>query len=677
MDQIKLEKLEKPVTWPSPQDYNEAIQNLWVNSRDPELRNAVVQLSSVGLPMPRTGAFASVYRATAAGKHLAVRCFLRDIRDQEQRYAEISRFVQTDSLPYTVGFDFIREGLRVNGRWAPVLKMDWVDGLNLDFYVEKHLGTRRIDELAGAFKKMHNDLREAGIAHGDLQHGNIIVCNDELRLVDYDGMYVPAMKGWTSNEIGHRNYQHPKRDATHFGPYLDNFSAWVIYASLRALSLDKDLYRLLGGGDDCLLFRRDDFAEPNHSYAFALLDRHPNEEIRALSNFLRWQCGNRPEEVPPLFEAIPDTPQLPAIKVDQSMQQPAPVPPRNATAEVPATRVTNSNGLPDWLNSSEFNTLATMAAARSAAPVAVAGFGGYLNSLPTVEPELTAPTPRYVVFRDTRVPPQFMSQLMLLSPTVWLMVIGLTAFLLWHEPLHWLVWVCTFINYVMGYHIWATPIRDRQLATYGHITKASRVKPRVDVSAEGYKTYSVVYDFHAGTQAGPIFVQKEINEAEYEAIIKDRYHTVLYDPKDPDNNVLYAMCRYRVIETAQSAGVMGIVEPELRFSRPRNVKANPAYGWIEPLLSPEPAMHHDLAVNGIPVSATIDGAHTEFGAENEIRYFVDYTVPVNNGKVRKYRKEISAKEFTQVYAPESVTVLYDPFNPDRNVIYKFSRYLVY
>jgi hypothetical protein len=72
-------------------------------------------------------------------------------------------------------------------------------------------------------------LRDAEIAHGDLQHGNIIVEHGHLRLVDHDGLFVPEMAGWTSSEVGHQHYQHPARDAAFFNKHLDNFSAIVIY----------------------------------------------------------------------------------------------------------------------------------------------------------------------------------------------------------------------------------------------------------------------------------------------------------------------------------------------------------------------------------------------------------------------------------------------------------------
>jgi predicted unusual protein kinase regulating ubiquinone biosynthesis (AarF/ABC1/UbiB family) len=112
--------------------------------------------------------------------------------------------------------------------------MEWVDGLTLDQYIYENLeNPTKLDALASQFSKMMYEMRAAGIAHGDLQHGNIIIVDEEIRLVDYDGMFVPALDGLTSNELGHNNYQHPTRSAEHFGDYLDNFSAWTILTSIN------------------------------------------------------------------------------------------------------------------------------------------------------------------------------------------------------------------------------------------------------------------------------------------------------------------------------------------------------------------------------------------------------------------------------------------------------------
>ena len=129
----------------------------------------------------------------------------------------------------------------------------------------------------------------ANIAHGDLQHGNILIHNDEIILIDYDGMYVPGLNGMKSNELGHRNYQHPGRNEEHFGPYIDNFSAWVILISIAAVSVDASLWNSLGAGEgeESLLFRQKDFVSPGTSRAFEFLELVDDETLRFLVNSFR------------------------------------------------------------------------------------------------------------------------------------------------------------------------------------------------------------------------------------------------------------------------------------------------------------------------------------------------------------------------------------------------------
>ncbi len=195
----------------------------------------------------------------------------------------------SDDLEYTVGFEFIPEGIRLRGKKYPMLKMEWVQVTNLCEYVRKNLSNRdNIASLSERFRLMMQLIQNAGIAHGDLQHGNILINADGgIRLVDYDCMYVPGLSGWPSNELGHRNYQHPGRAAIHFSPEMDNFSAWSIDTSLRCLAIDPGLWDKLKAGDECLLFRRNDFVAPATSEAFHTLASHGNEEIVSRAQFLQ------------------------------------------------------------------------------------------------------------------------------------------------------------------------------------------------------------------------------------------------------------------------------------------------------------------------------------------------------------------------------------------------------
>ncbi|MEJ5378524.1 MAG: hypothetical protein WHX93_18290 [bacterium] len=171
----------------------------------------------------------------------------------------------------------------------------------MDAFIEKNLGNPgALLSLARRWVEMVKALGEASVAHGDLQHGNVLVANRELRLVDYDGMYVPALLGEGSHEVGHRNYQHPLRTEADFGPHLDNFSAWVVYVSLIALAVDPGLWRRFSGGDECLLFRRRDFEQPETSDVLRSLERHQDEVIRSAATLFKSLLCLGPRDVPSL-----------------------------------------------------------------------------------------------------------------------------------------------------------------------------------------------------------------------------------------------------------------------------------------------------------------------------------------------------------------------------------------
>lgn len=316
--------------WPSPQDYNEALQNPSFALTDGELRSGEPDIDLLGLPRPTTGGFASVYKLNCTERAWAVRCFLHFIEDQQARYQVISSHLKSCSIPYVVDFEYQTCGLNVNGGYFPLLKMEWVSGITLEQYVAKHLSSpEEIFRIAAMFMQMASSLQEAGIAHGDLQHGNILITSSgELRLVDYDCMFVDTMLWAESNELGHPNYQHPARTSKHFGMYLDNFSNWVIYGSLCAIAMAPELFHKLGGGEECLLFRQSDFAAPLHSRAFNLLENHSSSQTRQFARFLRWQLDRAPEEIPLLTKSPPEPPNLVPVQIFNSTQL-AELPPEN------------------------------------------------------------------------------------------------------------------------------------------------------------------------------------------------------------------------------------------------------------------------------------------------------------------------------------------------------------
>jgi hypothetical protein len=300
------------MAWPNLQDYNEAIQNPRSAFTDPDLGNGQPELDALGLPRARTGNFACVYKIQTSGQRWAARCFSREISDQQRRYEIISTYLTKIALPYTVQFAYMPTGIKVLGRTYPLLKMEWVQGESLTAFVGRSIGyPDTLLSLAKVWSSMLADLKEVSIAHGDLQHGNVVVVGDQLRLIDYDGMFVPGLAGKQSNECGHRNYQLPSRTACDFGPYLDNFSAWVIYVSLLALAVHPELWNNYRGGEipdkerEHLIFCEKDFLQPENSALLRDLNSSPNAQLRILVELFTSLFNLSPQDVPSLDGNLP------------------------------------------------------------------------------------------------------------------------------------------------------------------------------------------------------------------------------------------------------------------------------------------------------------------------------------------------------------------------------------
>jgi hypothetical protein len=292
-------------SWPSPQDYNEAIQNPEICFSDSELQNGEVEVNAIGLPKPISGSFASVYKVQCGGKAYAVRCFLQEVDHQQKRYEAISHYFLHQGFKFAVPFSFIREGIKIGDKWFPILKMEWIDGVTVDQFVRQEASNpARLLWLAEELRQLVEDMQSRRIAHGDLQHANLIIDKDRLLLVDYDGVYVPQLNGLESAELGHRNYQHPKREPKDFGPELDNFSIWVIYVSLRILAADPGLVKCADQDLESLLFTRDDFLNPDASVLFHLLEQHRSKEIVRNAKLLRAVLKQPYPNIPRLSERV-------------------------------------------------------------------------------------------------------------------------------------------------------------------------------------------------------------------------------------------------------------------------------------------------------------------------------------------------------------------------------------
>jgi hypothetical protein len=299
--------IQQPLTdWPTPLDYQEEIQYPTNCFMDPELKFARFKKDRYEFPLGISGNFASVYQATTRQSlHKAVRCFQRPTIDLADRYEQISVYLSSLSITRPsslVGFKYIENGIRVKQRkFYPIVKMDWVDGDPLNVFIRNHIRDKKIlQELINKFVVVAKQLRSAHIAHGDLQHGNIIVTpRFEIKLIDYDGMYIPAFKGKRSMELGHPNYQHILRGSSQFDENLDNFSELIIYLSLRATMIDTSLFERYHNLDN-LIFQQADFLHPTTSVLIKRLRNSNDKATKYCTNLLTSTIHRSPNNFPSL-----------------------------------------------------------------------------------------------------------------------------------------------------------------------------------------------------------------------------------------------------------------------------------------------------------------------------------------------------------------------------------------
>lgn len=323
--------------WPSARHFTEAIQCPSICFSEPLLMRTLPAVDRLGMPLVTSGQFAYVYKLNGDGSgNLAVRCFRGYLKDRDQRYRAIQHHLRNQSLPFLSDVTYEPEGILVEGQRFPILFMKWIEGPTLDLYLDQMIGRPDVMlHLGQEWIRMVAALHDAGLAHGDLQHGNIIVERGRLRLVDHDGIFTPEMAGWNSSELGHQHYQHPRRDEILFNAQLDNFSALVIYLSLISLAERPALWSRYH--DENLLFTKADFIDPDKSSLFAEIETLGPEHSR-LAEILKQAIRSEPTDVPFLGDLVSLTSRLPTW-----MTAPLAMEPKPKTREVVPPDVSNGN----------------------------------------------------------------------------------------------------------------------------------------------------------------------------------------------------------------------------------------------------------------------------------------------------------------------------------------------
>ena len=235
-------------------------------------------LDDYGEPYRSSGAFAVVFKMLdkSTGKYYALKCFTEEQEGRADAYRQIAdELGMVDSL-YITSVKYMEKELFVDSQCEenefPVLLMDWVDGETMEVYIAANYHNQSaMSMLCYRFGKMAAWLRTQSFAHGDIKPDNIIIRPDgSLVLVDYDGMFVPAMKGSKSPTVGTKDFCHPLRTVDDFDETIDDFSLASIALSLKAISMNSTLLDIYGASDR-LLFSENDCRNPSNSKVISAL----------------------------------------------------------------------------------------------------------------------------------------------------------------------------------------------------------------------------------------------------------------------------------------------------------------------------------------------------------------------------------------------------------------------
>ena len=262
--------------YPLISEYVKAIQEAGDNLE--QLAHLTPVLDDHGEPYRSSGAFAVVFKMQdkSTGKYYALKCFTEEQQGRAEAYRQIADELDLLDSPYITSVKYMEKELFVDSQCEedefPVLLMDWVEGETMETYIAANYHNQSaMSMLCYRFGKMAAWLRSQSFAHGDVKPDNIIVRPDGfLALVDYDGMFVPSMKGCKSPTVGTKDFSHPLRTVDDFDETIDDFSLASIALSLKAISMKSTLLDIYGASDR-LLFSENDYRNPSNSKVISAL----------------------------------------------------------------------------------------------------------------------------------------------------------------------------------------------------------------------------------------------------------------------------------------------------------------------------------------------------------------------------------------------------------------------
>ena len=309
------------MTLPLIADYKKAVAN--AKGRFATL-DITAHLDARRQPVFLAGNFAGVFKVSnREGAVIALKCFTREMPDLERRYRAVARLTKTRRPDCMIELQFLPREVFVTSSVVPsgefpVVTMPWLEGKPIGPAVETLCakGNRKaMAALTRAWARLCLDLLARGIAHGDLKHDNVMITpGSKLKLIDYDSMFLPELKGLSATLLGGINFQHPKRAVAQFEAAVDHSSMLVMLLSFRALTFEPELLGAHSNGENIIL-TRDDFLAPEDSMLIRFLLKSPDFFVREWAQTLVRACRQDSIQVPALKGIL-----TAALKLDATPQ---------------------------------------------------------------------------------------------------------------------------------------------------------------------------------------------------------------------------------------------------------------------------------------------------------------------------------------------------------------------
>lgn len=301
---------------PTFDDYSCVVQNLkLLAAANASLASSTAVRDTRGLPIYATGSNAFTFKVRTASLGVAALRFFKRPDDGHQfTYEQIANHLNRAAANSLVSggsllsVDYSPDGVQLDGKRLPCVTMPWSEGSRLDNWLDTNQkDPKALAQLSEAFRQTISSLMRCRVAHGDLQHGNMLISLGtsrdavKLTMVDYDGMWVPGIPPGQGRELGHPNYQHPSRTGAHHNEHIDRFSAISIWLGLELLRVQPALRPPQA---EHVVFNREHYAAPQHIVGIADQVATLNDDLRRWTLRFANICRSSIDTVPPLDDFI-------------------------------------------------------------------------------------------------------------------------------------------------------------------------------------------------------------------------------------------------------------------------------------------------------------------------------------------------------------------------------------